>query len=248
MRVKAHILCLAMLLVPITVWGQGRGNRTPARQNQQATCLDIANVQVITGEITAINLAYGMEYPTIEVNKTLIKVAPLWFFVQEDFELKTGDEVAVTAAPSCQTDGSYLYAIEIVLTASGDSITLRDAAGVPLWSGGGKGARSGARGGGQGACIDPASIQTVSGTVDQVTFGAGIQSPTLVLRTSDQLLTIKIGPERLLLESDFELKQGDTVTVRYAYAACTDQYVALSLTNAAGVTITLREDDGTPAW
>jgi hypothetical protein len=72
--------------------------------------------------------------------------------------------------------------------------------------------------------------------------------PTLVLKTDGKLLTLKIGPERILLGADFELNPGQSVTVRYAQATCTDEYLALQITNSAGVTVTLRGDDGTPAW
>ena len=71
--------------------------------------------------------------------------------------------------------------------------------------------------------------------------------PTLVLKTADgKLLTVKIGPERLLDAVDFEIKAGETLTVRYG-VTCTNETVALELVNAA-VTLVLRNEDGTPAW
>ena len=127
-------------------------------------------------------------------------------------------------------------------------ITLRDAAGLPLW------ANASRRGGNPQAprtgsgCVDAASIKTVTGTIERVTIGAGIQHPELVLKTADGLLTLELGPERIILGSDLELKPGSTLTVKYALATCEDEVVALQLTDSAGNTVLLRHDNGMPAW
>ena len=73
--------------------------------------------------------------------------------------------------------------------------------------------------------------------------------PSLVLKTAaGKLLTIKLGPERMLLATDLELKAGDSITVKYAEMACDDdELVALAITKG-GVTVTLRGDDCRPAW
>ena len=80
-------------------------------------------------------------------------------------------------------------------------------------------------------------------------MGVGIQMPTMVLKTSDgKLIPIKLGPERVLLEADLELREGQTVTVRYAQPAEADEYIALQITNSAGVTVTLRHDRRNFDW
>jgi hypothetical protein len=202
-------------------------------------------VQVIEGTVTAVNIAYGVQYPSIVVNGATIKVAPLWYLLENDFEVKAGDNVKVTAAPCNRTDATDLYALEIVNTTRNATIKLRDEDGVPLW-GGGRGRRGGPnamRAGtkARGGCIDPATVRTATGVVEAVNAGAGIQMPTLTLKTADgQTITMKIGPERILLAKDFELKPGDQVTAKYALATCTNEYVALELTNPAGVTVVLR--------
>ena len=226
-----------------------QGSRGPQSPNRPASTLNMTNVQTVTGAVTSVNIAYGAQYPAIAVNKTLIKVAPVWFFLEKNFELKAGDEVSVVAAPSALPGDSYLYAIEITNVNTKARIVLRDAAGVPLWSG---------PGGGRGnpdippaatACIDAASITSVSGTVEKVSAGVGIQMPALVIKTAEgALVSMKIGPERILLEADFELQEGEQVTAKHAHETCTDENVALQLTNAAGVTLILRTDDGIPNW
>ena len=211
----------------------------------------MAKATAITGAVSAVSIAYGAQYPSITVGNQVIKIAPVWYLLDQDFEIKAGDQVSVLAAPSLVPNDSYWYAIEITNTVTKAKVALRDAAGVPLWTGG-KGPRDGPNGPAAATgigCIDPATIATVTGVVDKVSMGVGIQMPALTVKSADgKLISMKIGPERVLLEADFELAAGDKVTAKYALAACSEEFIALALTNAAGVTLTLRNDDGTPAW
>jgi hypothetical protein len=246
-------LSVGILLLAAAASCAAQGMRAGQKPNQPAAALDPAAIQTISGAVTAVNIAYGAHYPSIVVNGTVIKVAPIWFLLENDFEIKTGDNVTVKAAPCNQPAENDLYALEIVNEAAQATIKLRDASGLPLWIGG-RGRRGGAPGmrmgagpmrgmglGARGGCIDPATVRTVTGVVDQVNAGAGIQMPVLTLRTGDgQTVTMKIGPERILLANDFELKPGDQVTAKYALATCTNEFVALELTNAAGATVVLR--------
>jgi hypothetical protein len=221
--------------------GPGNGPGTKAG-------LNMAKQQVVEGTISTVQIAYGAQYPSIVVNKTQIKVAPVWYLLENDFELSVGESVKVLVAPSNTANDPYLYAIEIAKSPSGEKIMLRNGAGVPLWiavarrGGSPQAPRTG------GGCVDPASIKTVSGTIESVTGGVGIQHPTLALKVDNALLTLELGPERMLLDADLELRPGATLRVKYALATCTDEYVALQLTDAAGNTLLLRHDDGTPAW
>ncbi len=219
------------------------------RRGAGTSSVDMTKLQTVNGALTAINIAYGAQYPSISVNQTQIKVAPVWFLLEKNFELKTGDSVTVVAARSLQPGDPYLYAIEITNNTSKARVELRDAAGLPMWSGpnGGRGNPDAPRNG--SGCVDAASIATATGTIDKVTMGAGIEMPSMVVKTSEgKLLTVKIGPERILLDADVELAAGQAITVRYGKDANTGEYLALQLTTAAGVTVVLRHDDGTPAW
>jgi hypothetical protein len=70
-----------------------------------------------------------------------------------------------------------------------------------------------------------------------------------VLNTADaRLLSVRIGPERVLLAGDFEITPGQKLTVKYAPSTCRDEFVALELTDSSGRKIVLRNADGTPAW
>jgi hypothetical protein len=87
------------------------------------------------------------------------------------------------------------------------------------------------------------------GIIEQINSGFGIQMRTLTLRVADgALVTFKLGPERILLASDLELKVGEQVTVKYASSTCCDKLVALAITNSAGKTVVLRDETRRPGW
>ncbi len=247
-----YIACLA--LAAAAAWAQGpRVPQAGGRAGTRTPGVDMTRQTVVEGVISAVNIAYGAQYPSIEVNKTLIKVAPVWYLLDNDFELKQGDAVKLTAAPAANPADTYLHAVEIVKTASNAKIALRDAEGFPLWAGGnsqGRGPAGGPRAGScNGGCIEAGSAATAAGTVEQVAMGAGIQHPSLVLKLDDgTLLTVRIGPERTLLGNDFELARGEKAEVKYAQASGCDELVALEITNAAGVRLVLRGENGFPVW
>jgi hypothetical protein len=222
-------------------WAQGtRGPHNQGPLHAASSYLNMSKLQTVAGTVTNVDVAFGMQYPSITVNQQMIKLAPAWYLLDHKFEIKAGDPVSVLAAPSARANDSYFYAVEITRTNTRTTLTLRDSSGVPLWSGGNGGQTSNAGSNGAG-CLDPATVRTVTGTVDRVSMGAGIQMPYLVLKTADgTLIGMKIGPQRILLEADFELKPGEPVTVKFAHETCADENVALELTNAAGVTVTLR--------
>ena len=205
--------------------------------------LNMAALQTVSGAVTAVHIGYGMQYPSLTINKTQIKVAPVWYLIDRNFEIGVGDVLSVTAAPSRTAGDPYLYAVDIT-SAAGVKIALRDPNGIPLWT-------NGNTSGGQTAacgCLSGSTTATASGTIDRITSGVGIQMPTLVLKTADgKLLTVRLGPERVLLASNLELKTGDAVTVQYA-VSCQDELVALSITDATGTTATLRDGTGRPLW
>ena len=130
-------------------------HRGPAANNARirrivllAAAPDMTRTLTVSGAVSAVDIGYGMQYPSITVNQKVIKIAPAWYLVEQDFELKTGDQVSAAAAPSTVAGDSYLYAIEIANVASKTTIVLRDAAGIPLWMAanggrGGNGAKTG---------------------------------------------------------------------------------------------------------
>jgi hypothetical protein len=204
---------------------------------------------VIEGRIEAVSMEPGLQYPSIVIAGKTIKVAPVWFLLENDFELAVGDVVKVVAAPCICADGS-LAAVEI--TKGTQAILLRDSLGIPAWIKGlgeGNGKRNQAAPSGGGFCLDLASIETVTGTVVSVNAGLGIQQPSLVLKTSDErTLSIRIAPERVLLQQDVELAAGMSLKIRVAKSTCVNGLVALELVMPDGVVLRLRDEHGRPVW
>ena len=229
--------------------GQGNSNGNGAGQPQ----LSLSQQVVLVGEVDTVNLGFGARYPSIQVSGETVKIAPVWFLLENDFELPEGDEVRVIAAPSTATTDPYLHALSIVKTATGDEILLRDETGRPLWvksRGRGQQQQPDPRGtGGQGiGCVDPNTIRVLTGSIEQVSLSAGIKQPTLVVNVDGDVIAVKIGPARVLLTADFELKAGDPITVKLATAACTGELIALELTDGDGITLKIRNDDGSRVW
>jgi len=244
-------LFFSMIAIPLMTVAFAQGPRGPQEPGmgqgpvaRQGAGLNMNLQTTVEGVISSVQIAYGAQYPSIVVDKTQIKVAPVWYLLDNGFELKAGDAVKVVAAPSLNAGDAYLYAVSITKTATGTSLVIRSEAGVPLWTGNGANQAAPRQ---SSLCIDPASIHTATGTIDRVNAGLGIQFPELVLKLQDgTLLTLKLGPERLLLAADFELNPGATLTVSYATATCDDELVALQLTDAQGNTLILRDPDGRP--
>ncbi len=217
--------------------------------------LDPAAVTVIAGTVSTVNLAVGVQHPSIVISGKTIELAPVWWMLERGLEIKEGDNLAVKAAPCLDPAKTMLFAIEVRNVTTGTTLALRDANGLPLWitRGGRSQGQQMNSGAGNGTadcsgCFDPASVVTASGTVESVNAGLGIQMPTLTLKTSKGLVTIKIGPTRILLEAGFVIKAGDALTITYGQSVCTDEWIALSLKNAAGETVTLRDPTGRIAW
>lgn len=243
-----------MLALGAWLFAQGPRGNSGARQGAPAVCsgtaLDMTSTVAIEGKIEAVSIEAGVQYPSIVVGGKTIKVAPVWYLLENDFELAVGDSVKILAAPCLCTDGS-LAAVEI--TKGPQTIVLRDSLGIPLWIKGlarGEGkADTAVRGGAGGACLDLATLETVTGSVVSVNAGLGIQQPLVVLKTADgRTLSIRVAPERVLLEQDIELAPGMTLTAKVARSTCLDGLVALELTMPDGVVVRLRDESGRPVW
>lgn len=220
---------------------QGKGG---VQNSAAASNLDLTRVQTITGTLSAVNAGFGVQHPAITIGQTQIKLAPAWYLLDRNFEVRIGDLLKVTAARSNTASDPYLHALEISNSSSGAHIALRNTAGAPLWTNGQTSGRQVVNGG----CLAGAPVLVASGTIEQINSGPGIQMPALVLKTAEgKLLTIKLGPERLLLGSDLELIPGAFVTIQYA-VACDGDLVAQAITDSSGTTLVLRDDSGRPLW
>jgi len=242
-----RLLITALTLAPLAAQGP-KGPQGSGRAG--GTGLDMSKVQMIQGTVSAVNIAYGMQYPSIVVAESTIKMAPVWFLLEKDFELRAGDAVRVTAALANPPAEPFLHAIQIVKSDTSALIVMRDENGIPLWTGGRQNRNAGQSAYPGTGGIEPGSIVAVTGAVAQINAGVGIQHPTMVLKVAeDKLIPLKLGPERVLLSAPFEIRAGMTLVVRYGKNLCCGEYLVLHLTDpATGEVVVLRNDDGTPAW
>jgi len=249
-RFVGLVLAVAGLMFAQGPRGNG-GNPAGAPALRAGGPLDMTQTVLIEGVIESVSIAPGVQYPSVVIDKKEIRIAPVWFLLDNDFELAAGDKVRILAA-ACVCAENVWYAVEI--TKGDTTLELRDSLGIPLWTralgaAGGSGGRAPANPLRGGACLDLATLETVSGVVASVNAGVGIQQPTLILKAEDgRVLSIRLGPERVLFDNDVELAAGATLKVKVAKSACIEALVALELTTADGVVIRLRDESGSPVW
>lgn len=93
----------------------------------------------LKGKIEKIQLAMGQGMPYLEVRTTdksvRVALGSMRFLLEQDFNPKAGDEVAVTGYKV--NDG--VVAITVTLSSTGKVLRLRDETGRPVWMGGRRG-------------------------------------------------------------------------------------------------------------
>jgi hypothetical protein len=106
-------------------------------------------------------------------------------------------------------------------------------------------------GGGTGPNVNATTTVVVKGEVVSFTAGAGLGTPTLVVRQADGSETaFVLGPYPYIQSQGFAAQAGDAVEVTALVCpSCTSGYAAIQVVNVTrGVTLLLRSADGTPLW
>jgi hypothetical protein len=125
---------------------------------------------------------------------------------------------------------------------------------IPLALAGGPGGAGQGAGPGDGSgvpVVDPAAIVLLEGPVLSFVAGPGMGLPTLTVDDPVEGATeVRLGPFRILRDAGFAADVGDLVRITaYPCVLCTADYAAASVENlTTGISVTLREDDGTPVW
>jgi hypothetical protein len=85
---KTRLSTLAALIIAATAaFAQGpRGTQHQNTPNRPAAAPDMTKARTVSGTVSAVDIGYGMQYPSITVNQSVIKVAPVWFLVEQNFE------------------------------------------------------------------------------------------------------------------------------------------------------------------
>jgi hypothetical protein len=106
-------------------------------------------------------------------------------------------------------------------------------------------------GGGSGPRVDPSATVTVEGEVVSFQAGLGQGTPELVVREADGSETsFVLGPFRYLESQGFVAQAGDRVEIAgYECANCESGVAVAQVKNLTrGLTLVLRNADGTPVW
>lgn len=183
----------------------------------------------------------------------------------QGFSLQVGDQVQVKGF----FEDEELKATQVTRLADGQTITLRDEAGRPAWSGSGQraveqqalvgqggrgqgGAGRGSAGGrgqaeapGDGTGTGQAQVDgwlDVQGKVSSVTSGA-----LIVQTTVGQEIAIEGRAWRFVQEQAFQVQVGDSLTLTGFYEG-EDLEIGKIENDASGKTVLIREENGRPLW
>jgi hypothetical protein len=142
---------LGLVLAGVTGQAQGRfrweGSGGWAHSDAFVRRYDTNTLVTVQGAVTRLETftpERGMSPGVRAVIRTgaesvTVHFGPKWFVERQDIQIKPKDEVVVTGSRIMVADGSVVAATTV---ARGEqTLQLRDAAGIPLWSGGPAGAR-----------------------------------------------------------------------------------------------------------
>ena len=266
MRNRIIIIGAVVMLIGLLAWPAPAQRGTMSRNSAQIAAHAAANAEIVvlTGTVTAVNLAAGQGMPSIILHTAsgdfTVMVGPYRLLAESKLEIKVGQSLEVKAFPDPRVNGVYA-AVELKDSATGAVAALRNEAGIPAMGGRGMGMNGGmmrGRGPGQGmfgrgACADCADLNlegktTLIGVVQSVDIAAGKGSPSFTLSFGATVCTIITGPYWLLQQADFTIAANDRLSV-VAYPSLQHEgtYVAAEIQNLdTQKLIKLRGDNGMP--
>lgn len=106
-------------------------------------------------------------------------------------------------------------------------------------------------GAGRGTGVDTANVVALQGEVISFQAGFGQGMPELIVRDdAAKVWTLVLGPFTYLQDQGFAANPGDRVDVRgFSCPTCEHGVAVAAVTNlTSGITLKLRNDDGTPVW
>jgi hypothetical protein len=177
-----------------------------------------------------------------------VELGPASYWQAQGVTLAVGDSVTVNGYASA---GQY-HAGTVTLS-SGQTLTLRDQVGRPLWSGGaGNGAgngqgNAGANGLKNGSGIPQPQAQVNEWITVQGTITAMNTNSITIRTTANETLTIQMGKPSFAKAQGITFKVGDEVSVVGFYEGT--QFSAGEITQlSTGLRLMLRDPNGRPLW
>jgi hypothetical protein len=238
----------------------GRGNRGVGQAENAGTGLDKPQASVeewltVSGVVESID-STGMTVEKADGEELVVELGPPSFWSSQGIEIEVGDSVEVLGF----YEGESFTVGDIVLTATGEHIMLRNPNGRPLWTGG---TSSNQGGHGQGATgeiaqnslglVDgsqepqpQAAVEdwiTVQGTVTAVELNA------LTIETTEgESMLVQLGPEHYWTTQGIVFVAGDEVSITGFYEDEVSFSAGSVTLLATGETLALRDADGRPLW
>ncbi len=247
------ILSVAAALLfsaPLAAQQRGpRGGGTPAV---------VGTATTVNGTVVAFVAGPGEGSPRLVVAtgkaETTYVLGPYRVLAAQGFSAAAGDtvELVVYACASCETG----FAVGSVRNLTrGLTLTLRDAAGQPTWTGAGRGGRGGRGGPGNGSCAegvgnplcegpDLTRTAVLTGAVLKLEGGFGGGQPVVTLRTSDGDRAVVVAPFRALNRAGLLPAEGMRLEIASVPVLVdgVEQWVALWVKDlATGLTVSLRD-------
>ncbi len=142
MKNRILVVGAIVILVALVAWPLLAQRQAPPRSGMQGALYANAaeaEIVVLTGTVTAVNLATGQGMPSITLHTATgdfaILVGPYRILADSKFEIKPGQSLEVKAFQDPRMTGVYA-ATELKDTSTGATLVLRDAAGMPPAGGG----------------------------------------------------------------------------------------------------------------
>lgn len=140
---KRALIFTACLLALGSVKAQPKWNGSGGwgAKGQFGRMYDPKTVETIRGEVTAIEemtplegMGHGIHVRVKTEKETVpVHLGPSWFLLNQDVQIRMGDEVEITGSRVKIDDKSAVIAAKV--SKGADVLTLRDEEGIPVWAG-----------------------------------------------------------------------------------------------------------------
>lgn len=120
----------------------GRGSRgcdQGRESNHQSSAAERGSLETIKGAVASTDLADGNSFIlSVDSKQYVVEIGPKWYWENEGISIKKGDNLRVTGFIVVEHGENTIAAQKITNLDTGQSVTLRDNNGQPLWRGHGK--------------------------------------------------------------------------------------------------------------
>ncbi len=218
--------------------GAGRGYNPANETTIQGTIQEVRQTQ--RGRSPGTHIVVNTPQGPMEV-----ALGPSWFINQQQLNLTQGSQVRVIGSPMTYNGQRIVVAREV--ETGGRTVQLRNAQGVPAWSGG-RGMAGGAL---SAPRYDTSQEQQLQGTIRALPYYARgpVSGRHLILNTAQGEIEVALGPQAFLDQEQIDLAPGDQITVTAAPAMVDGRRIFMAREiEKGGHVFALRNPQGVPLW